>query len=126
MLGHEQEHHDQTMAALRSIQGSLVTLTRKVNTIMSEDAAIEAVVQDENTQLANLTDVVNGMKTLVDKLVSEINAGTASVSAQTMQDLQNAQGQLDAFVASAQATEAAAQAEDPANAAPPADAPPAG
>lgn len=124
MLGHEQEHHDQTMAALRSIQGSLVNLTRKVNKIMSEDAAIEAEVADEQTQLANLTQVMADTKTLVDKLVSEVNSGTASVSAQTMADLQNAQSQLDAFVASAQSQLAAEQAEDPA-AAPPADAPPA-
>jgi|SRR6185312_4754843 len=120
MLGHEQRLEsklDQVLVAVAS-------LTRKVNHLMSEDAAIEAVVQDESTQIANLTQVMTDTKTLVDKLVSEINAGTASVSAQTMQDLQNVQAQLDSAVAGAQSQLAAEQAEDPA-AAPPADAPPA-
>jgi capsule polysaccharide export protein KpsE/RkpR len=84
--------------------------------IMSEDAAVQAVVTDENTQIQNLTTAVTSLQSLIQALQTEVSAGTA-LQPSTLASLQAAQSALDSLAAAA---EADVTADSPPAATPPA------
>jgi len=73
------------------LESQFERLNRALERIMSEDAAIQAVTEDINTQLTTLS-------TLITQVLGEI--GTGGVQPSTVTALQAAQQSLDTTVAS--------------------------
>jgi hypothetical protein len=90
--------------ALTAIQATLVTLSGKVDTLMSEDATVAAVVTAESADITALTSAVGSLQTLVTTLKSQTGLSPATFAA-----LAAAQGQLDALSGTATADVAADQ-----------------
>lgn len=114
-------------ATLKTLQRQLselivshASIDRKLGVIMSEDAAVEAVVTDVLAQVTSLTATMQSVSATVATLLAEATANGGQISQQSITDLQNAQAQLDAAVSAAQ-TQAASEASSvPAPPAPPA------
>ena len=85
-----------------AILAALARIEQQLGEIMSEDAAVLAVVTDENTQITNLTASVGSLQGLVESLQAEVAAGTA-LQPSTLAALQSAQAALDTLAASAAA-----------------------
>jgi hypothetical protein len=92
------------------------TIIERLGKIMSEDAAVQAVVTDEATQVANLTASMNSFQSLIQALQAEVAAGTALQPA-TLQALQAGEAALDTL---AQQAAADVSADSPPAATPPA------
>lgn len=82
-----------------AILAALARIEQQLGEIMSEDAAVLAVVTDENTQITNLTASVGSLQGLVESLQAEVAAGTA-LQPSTLAALQSAQAALDTLAAS--------------------------
>lgn len=84
------------------------SINEKLEKIMSQDAAVEAVVTDEAAQITSLTASVNSFKAIVAALQAEVAAGTALQPA-TLQALESGEAALDTLAQQAAADVAADQ-----------------
>jgi chromosome segregation ATPase len=100
-----------------AILAALARIEHQLEEVMSEDAAVAAVVADENAQIANLTGALSSLQSVVQALQAEVASGTALQPA-TLASLQAAEAALDTV---AQQAAADVAADQPAPAAPAAD-----
>ena len=85
---------------LEAIRAQLGQMDEKLEKIMSEDAAVQAVVADENTQIANLTTAVTALQGLVAALQAE---PPTALQPTTLAALQSADAALDTIASTASA-----------------------
>jgi broad-specificity NMP kinase len=98
---------------LSFIRVQLSEIIKKLGVIMSEDAAVEAVVTDIQAQETSLAAVMQSVSATVATLLSEATANNGNISAATLAALQAEQAKMDAAVAAAQAQASTEAAEVP-------------
>jgi hypothetical protein len=84
---------------LKAILGSLARIETQLEKIMSEDAAVLAVVTDEEAQIAALGGSVTALQALVIALQAEVATGGTALQPGTLAALQAAQTSLDTLAA---------------------------
>jgi len=89
-----------TRNELAAIRCQLDRIEQTLEKIMSEDAAVQAVVADENTQIANLTTAVTALQGLVAALQAE---PPTALQPTTLAALQSADAALDTIASTASA-----------------------
>jgi|SRR5580704_1074801 hypothetical protein len=88
---------------LTEVLSSLATMNHKLGEIMSTDAAVQAVTAAMQGDLATLTGVMQQVASTLATAISEASGNPDnSVSDATLQALQGAQAQVDAFTQAAQ------------------------
>lgn len=106
---------------LAELNRTLASVNHRLGVIMSEDAAVEAVVTDIQAQVANITAVMQQVSSTLASALAEAAAGGNTLSPQTVSDLQAAQATLDSAVSAAQAQAASEASQVTPPATPPAD-----
>lgn len=99
-LGRESSHQ-QILSLLRSTLAAVQLLNRKVDTLMSEDATVAAEVTEIEADQAAIKTALESTQALVVALQAEVAGGNLSQA--TLDALTQAQSDLDALNAEAQA-----------------------
>ena len=92
-------HLNTITSQLEALDGKLAVITNQQEKIMSEDAAVLAVVTDEQAQVAALGTSVGALQALVVALQAEVTAGSTALQPGTLAALQAAEASLDSLAA---------------------------
>jgi len=79
----------------RHILATLCAIDSKLEKLMTTDASVAAVAADIETQVQALTAATAASTTAINAVLAEVQNGDATVSAQTLAALQQAQADLD-------------------------------
>lgn len=99
-------HCDLIAAAFYEVRSELQSIKHTLEEIVSEDAAVEAVVTDEAAQIQSLGVTVSSFESVVQALQAEVASGTA-LQPSTLAALQAGEAALDALAQQAAADVAA-------------------